>query len=263
MGFEFPAGAIAVALGVISFYGMTYVVIALNTGWRFGYWIASATFGALMVMLSIFWIVNPVGPRGSDSRWLPLAAARERVAQVTFKNEPLTTPAQYPGSPWKTPKDQEIVRQRFAQRVSLAEQGDALVSAITNCLTTAPDSLGEGERRPCADAQGLMPPDDEVPVIEGSQVAVTPEAEDVRFTLEDGALLGQVTIEPTTHDPRVAKDPVKGQEMGDSFRLVAVYDKGSVRLPPFMSTILFGLYFGFHLWGLNRAEKRKLSPITL
>jgi hypothetical protein len=263
MGLDFPAGIIAVLLGVISFYGMTYVVIALNTGWRFGYWIASATFGALMVMLSILWLVNPVGPRGSDARWLPLAAARERVAQVTFKDKPLTTPGEYPGSPWVSPKQTEIVKQHFAQRISLVQQGDAFVSAITNCITTPPDALDEAEQKPCADAQKLMPPEDEIPVIDGSAVAITPQADEVRFTLEDGALLGQTTIVPTTHDPRVAKDPVKGKQMGPPFRLISVYDKGSVRLPPFVSLILFSLFLAYHLWGLNRAEKRKLSPITL
>jgi hypothetical protein len=263
MGLEHPAGVVAVALGVISFYGMTYVVIALNTGWRFGYWIASSTFGALMVMLSLLWLVNPVGPRGSDARWLPLAASRDRIAQVTFKDKPLTTPAEYPSSPWLSPKQAKFVQQHFLQRVSLIEQGDALVSGITNCISTKPALLDEAEQKPCTEAQKLMPPPEKIPVIKGSPVAITPEAKDVKFTQENGALLGQTTIVPTTHDPRVAKNAIKGQEMGPSFRLIAVYDKGSVRKPPFVSAILFSLFFAFHLWGLNRAEKRKLSPITL
>jgi len=35
--FNFPQGMIAVILAIICFYGMTYVVVALNTGWRFVY----------------------------------------------------------------------------------------------------------------------------------------------------------------------------------------------------------------------------------
>ena len=32
-------GFFAVILALISFYGMTYLVVALNLGWRFGYWV--------------------------------------------------------------------------------------------------------------------------------------------------------------------------------------------------------------------------------
>jgi hypothetical protein len=70
------------------------------------------------------------------------------------------------------------------------------------------------------------------------------------------------TITPVTHDPRVADNPEEGEALGDSFRLVAVLDKGSIRLPAYGSLVIFLLYAGFHLWGLQRAEKRKLSPIA-
>src|SRR5439155_20734192 len=101
----------------------------------FGYWIAGSVFGVLMVLFSIFWLVNPVGPRGSDSRWIALGAGRTSVAQITFKDKPLSTVSSYPAAPWQTPQQDEIIHQHFAQRVSLVEQSDALVSATTNCLT--------------------------------------------------------------------------------------------------------------------------------
>jgi hypothetical protein len=243
-------GLMAIILAIISFYGMTYVVIALNTGWRFGYWIAGATFGALMVMLSIFWIANPVGPRGEEARWVPLAAASDRISQVTFGEKSLSTPSQYPGGPWEPAAQGDTV------------QGDALSSAITNCITTLPKKLEKDLKKACLAAQGLMPPKDSIPVIEGSAVAIQSEAKDIRFATDGGALLGQATVVPTTHDPRVAKDPIKGRPMGDAFRLLAVYNKGSLRVPPFVSLFLWGIFFAFHLWGLSRAERRKLSPIA-
>jgi hypothetical protein len=43
---------------------------------------------------------------------------------------------------------------------------------------------------------------------------------------------------------------------------VAVLNKGALRQPAYGSLFLFLLYTGFHLWGLNRAEKRKLSPVA-
>jgi hypothetical protein len=243
-------GLFAVLLAIISFYGMTYVVIALNTGWRFGYWISAATFGALMFMLSIFWIANPVGPRGEEARWVPIAAAPDRISQASFGGKSMSTASEYPDTPWK------------AAAAGDTAQGDALSSSITSCITTTPEKLEEDQKKPCTEAQSLMPPKDEIPVIEGSPVVIQPEATDIRFATDAGALLGQVTVVPTTHDPRVAKNPIEGRPMGDAFRLLAIYNKGSLRVPPFASLFLWGIFFAFHLWGLSRAERRKLSPIA-
>jgi hypothetical protein len=242
-----PAGAIAVILAVISFYGTTYLVIALNVGWRFGYWLSSACFGALMVMLSIFWVINPVGPRGAEPIWEPVAAGRDTIAEAELEGQALTTPAQYPTGPWQPPDEGD-------------EQVDALGSAISNCMSVEPSSLPEAEQQACTDAQAMSPPSSDIPVLEGAEVAVTNEVTEVRFAEEAGRLLGQATILPVTHDPRVADDPEKGEQLGDSFRIVAVFNKGSILIPAIWSLVIFGLYFGFHLLGLHRAERRKLSP---
>jgi hypothetical protein len=88
MGLDHPNGLIAVVLAVISFYGMTYVVIALNVGWRFGYWLSAAVFSALMFMMSIFWLQTGLGPRGFEAAWVPITASRTPVAQETFNDKP-------------------------------------------------------------------------------------------------------------------------------------------------------------------------------
>ncbi len=243
-----PAGAIAVVLAVISFYGTTYLVIALNVGWRFGYWLTSACFGALMVLLSIFWLVNPVGPRGAEPIWNPVGAARDTISQVQIEGESLSTPAQYPAGAWRPATEDD------------SEQRDALGSAISNCLSADPEGLPEIEAEACADAQALLPADEDIPVLEGAEVAVTNEPTNVRFAEEGGRLLGQATIVPITTDPRVADDPEEGEQLGDPFRIVAVFDTGSILVPPIWSLVIFVIYFAFHLWGLHRAEQRKLSP---
>jgi hypothetical protein len=107
-----------------------------------------------------------------------------------------------------------------------------------------------------------MPPENDIPVLEGSAVSIQPESTNIRMATESGATLGEVTVVPTTHDPRLAKDPIKGKPMGTSFVLVAIYNKGSLRVPPFVSFLIFSLFLAFHLLGLHRAETRKLSPIT-
>jgi hypothetical protein len=203
-----------------------------------------------MVLLSVFWIVNPVGPRGSEPRWVPVGSSEDAVSQAAFGEQTFSTVSQYPGGAWQPPTG------------ALAEEREAFSSSVTTCITTDPEGLPEVEREPCSAAQELMPADEDIPVIEGSAVAVQPEVRDIRFTEENGAILGQATVYPITHDPRVADDPEEGEALGDSFRLAMIFDKGSLRFPAYMSLLLFLVYAGFHLFGLHRAEQRRLSPMT-
>lgn len=243
-------GLIAVLLAILSFYVTTYAVIALNVGWRFGYWLTSACFGALMVLLSVFWVVNPVGPRGAEPRWVPIGAGEE-VSQATFKDQTFSSAPQYPSGAWRSPAG------------SLVAEREPFSSAVTTCITTDPESLPEVEREPCSAAQELMPADEDIPVLEGSAVAVQPEVQDIRFAEENGATIGQATVLPVTHDPRVADDAEEGEALGDPFRLLLVFDMGSIRLPAYFSLLIWLMYAGFHLYGLHRAEQRKLSPAAV
>jgi hypothetical protein len=249
-------GAIAVVLAIISFYGTTYAVISLNVGWRFGYWLASACFGALMVLLSLFWVLNvrpdqAVGPQGALPRWIPAAAAAEEIAQIEYKGVTITAPSSYPAAPWEP-----------------ASEGDPRVdqfgSAISNCLSLNEKALAEEpepEKSTCEQAQKLMPGAKEVPVIDGTKVVVVPKVEEVRFA-EDNGVIAEAEVHPLTTDPRVTKDP-DGKVMAPPFKIVAILDKGSVGLPSYMALVVFSVYAAFHLWGLHRAERRKLSPAVL
>lgn len=253
MQLNHPEGLIAVVLGIISFYGMTYVVIALNVGWRFGYWVAGSTFGALMVLLSLFWIVTPVGPLGEEAEWIPLAADAERISQATLEDESLSTPGRYPGSPWAPPAEDQ------------QGQADSLSSALSNCISASEEELAEAppsEREACSTAHGLMPPEEDIPIIDGAAVAVLPELEDIRFTTERGVQLAQAELLPITHDPRVAEDPEAGELMGEPFVMLAHFDEGAFRLPAIWSFVIFLTFTAIHLLGLHRAEQRKLSPVA-
>lgn len=240
-------GVFAVALALISFYGTTYLVVALNLGWRFGYWVCSACFGALMVMLSLFWIITPVGPRGEDGHWVPIVAGAE-VSQASFEGETLQSPGQYPGGPWQSSKEEA--------------KADAFASAVTTCLTTEPEKIAhETERKVCEEAQTLMPETRDIPVLLGSPVAVLSQATDIRFAEESGDLAA-ATVRPVTLDPRVSKSE-GGKLLAPAFKIVAINDHGSVRLPPLWSLIIFCIYTAIHLAGLSRAEKRKLNPAVV
>lgn len=252
MEINHPAGIAAVVLAVVSFYGMTYVVIALNTGWRFGYWITGASLGVLMFLMSIFWIVTALGPRGAEPKWTPLASGATRISEASLGETRLASAGQYPGGPW----------QPEPEGVDVEEQTGEFESSATNCLTTHPDNLPEEDREVCEAAQGNLPAEQDIPVIEGAAVTMTPELSEVRFTEEGGALLAQARVVPLTRDPRVADDPDEGEALGDPFLFLAARDEGSLRVPAYASLLIFGLFAAFHLWGLHRAEQRKLSPVA-
>lgn len=251
MGLDHMNGLIAVILAVVSFIGMTYVVIALNVGWRFGYWLSSSAFYALMFMMSIFWLQTGLGPRGAEAAWVPINASRTPIAQATFKDKPLQSTGSYPSAPWAA----------GSKANKLDAEPDDVSSAVQDCLTTEPADITGPQKQTCEQGQSLLPPEERIPVIDGSPVAVLPEVQDLRFTTDNGALLALGKVVPLTRDPRVAKDLKKGEEMGPSFYILLVKNKGSLRVPPLFSTLIFGALLAFHLAGLNRAEKQKLSPV--
>lgn len=63
-------GVLALALAFLVFFVSVYVIVALNTGWRFGYWVTAAAFGGLMAFMSLFWLINGIGPAVIDQGWL-------------------------------------------------------------------------------------------------------------------------------------------------------------------------------------------------
>jgi hypothetical protein len=248
-------GLIAIILAIISFYGTTYLVIALNVGWRFGYWLSSACFGALMVLLSIFWVINvtpeqAVGPQGATPSWHPIAAGTE-VESAEFNGEPVTAVSSYPGGSWTTPEEGDT-------RVDLFN------STVTSCVTATDEALEDMEepaKTACEEARSLMPAPEEIPVLEGSAVAVQATTFELRFS-EDGGFFGAAEIHPLTTDPRVTEDP-DGETLAEPFVLVMALDKGSIGVPTYMSLVIFLIYEAFHLWGLHRAERRQLSPAVI
>jgi hypothetical protein len=207
------------------------------------------------VLLSLFWTLNvtseqAVGPQGSLPAWMPIAAG-EQIESAEHNGEPITSVSAYPGGGWQPPAE-----------------GDTLVdsfnSAVSNCLTASESALAgmpTAEREVCETAQELMPADTEIPVLEGAAVAVQPKTLDVRLT-DDHGVLAAAEVHPVTTDPRVSKDPA-GKLLADPFVIVAILDKGSVGLPTYMSLVIFVIFEAFHLWGLNRAEKRKLNPAVV
>jgi hypothetical protein len=107
-----------------------------------------------------------------------------------------------------------------------------------------------------------MPTPDQIPVLNGSPVAVAPDVRDLEFTRDNGALLALGKVFPITKDPRLATNLTLGKQLSPEFYILLVKDFGSLRMPPFAAFLIFGALLAAHLAGLSRAEKRKLSPVV-
>lgn len=250
---------IVVVVAILVFHGSIYTVVSLNTGWRFGYWITGASMGGLAMFLSVFWLMGPgLGPRGSEPRWIPVAASTDAIPQVEAKGRAFTATASYPGEPWAgAPKTDKF----------LVGEQDAMKTAISSCLTTTGKTLEgmpEGERRICEEAQALLPSDETTPKIDDVAVPTINDVLGLRFTTEAGSLLGQVQVTPVISDPRITGDSSgeKKQPIGRPFRMALVRDPGNVKVPSMYYFVGSLAFFAFHLFGLNRAERRKLSPVA-
>lgn len=249
-----PEGLLAIGLGIPIFFGSVYFLVALNTGWRFGYWITAASFGGLMIFMSLFWITSALGPRGAEPRWLTLGADANEIPQLQLEELTLSSPGQYPGGPWEGPEEQE-----------LEDEVDAFNSAISNCLSVDLERTQlptPEEQATCETAQALLPAEQDIPKVEGMQILFSNEVTDVRFTEEEGLLLAQAMVAPITRDPRIVDDPEVGMPIADPFVIAGVRDPGSVRQPAMAYLVFSILWFAFHLWGLSRAERRRLSPVA-
>ena len=252
MSVVYPQGLIAVILAIVCFYGMTYVVIALNVGWRFGYWLSSACLYALLFMMAIFWMETGLGPRGAEANWVPIAVSRTPITQAKLKDKPLSSPGSYPGSPWAA----------GTKKNKLDAEPDEVSSSVQDCLTTPPEKLVGPTAGTCKTGQGLLPTADQIPVLAGSAVAMVPDVRSLEFTKDNGALLALGQVYPITKDPRLTTDLKGGKQLGPPFYILLVKDLGSLRLPPLGAFLIFGSLLAFHLAGLSRAEKRKLSPVV-
>ncbi|HVE92213.1 MAG TPA: hypothetical protein VNE62_07935 [Actinomycetota bacterium] len=248
---DHPIGVIIFVGSVIIFHGSVYALVALNTGWRFGYWLTGAAMGGLAVFLSIFWVVTALGPRGPEPHWVPIAAESETISQAKVDDRTLTELSSYPSGSWMTKKKKD-------------PDNDAFKSAIGTCLTTEPEDLEGEQRELCEHAQTLIAQEDSLPKVEGARVAPLQEVDNIRFQEEDGTMVAQGTVTTVTRDPRLTGDRLgkKRIPLSDPFVIAAYRDPGSVRLPPLKYLIGSVLFFAIHLLGLSRAERRRLSPVA-
>lgn len=245
-----PPGVLIAVFAILLFHGSVYALVALNLGWRFGYWVTAASFFGLFTILASFWVVSALGPRGPEPSWVPIGAAQDNISQAEVNGTTVTAVSTYPGGGWQEPAKDDA---------KLSADRDVFKSAIGNCVDADPTLLSKEEGKVCGLAQTLLPKTADLPRIDGLPVALVKDLSDIRFIDEGGTLLAEATVRPITKDPRLTSDP-NGKLVGKPFKIAAYRDPGSLRLPALKYLLFSILGLILHLIGLSRAEKRVLSP---
>jgi hypothetical protein len=212
----FTVGVGAVLSGIIVFVGSVWLLLSMVLGPRLAYFVAASITLAFLLIMSVAWSVNPLGPVGELPTWNPVAIG-EDASQLEFGPA-----SSYPDSPWRVPSQEDTAEQTQKSELE-TESGDYFETALT-----------EGDLDLAAGSTGAASTDE------------------TRFLEQDGDLFGAVTLEVTP--PAGGGGGANAQPR--MVVAVLEYDPGNpfgrARIAVAGAFVLLVL----HLFGLSRSERR-------
>jgi hypothetical protein len=119
----FFEGIGAVAAAILVFCGSIWLLITMVAGARLAYFIVASVVLAFLLIMSIVWSLNPLGPVGELPSWSSIAVAPS-VAKINFGPA-----SSYPSAPWHTVNTKDVAEATKASSLQ-AESTDALATAI-------------------------------------------------------------------------------------------------------------------------------------
>jgi hypothetical protein len=212
----FTVGVGVVLSGIIVFVGSVWLLLSMVLGPRLAYFVAASITLAFLLIISVAWSVNPLGPVGELPSWGPVAIG-EDASQLEFGPA-----SSYPDSPWRVPSEEDATEQTQKSELE-TDAGDYFETALT-----------EGDLDVPAGSTGAASTDE------------------TRFLEQDGDLFGAVTLEVTppagggggaTAEPATVVTVLE-YDPGDPL--------GRARIAVAGAFVLLVL----HLFGLSRSERR-------
>src|SRR5919106_4192416 len=155
----FTVGVGAVLSGIIVFVGSVWLLLSMVLGPRLAYFVAASITLAFLLIMSVAWSVNPLGPVGELASWNPVAIG-EDASQIEFGPA-----SSYPDNPWRVPSEEDTAEQSQKSELE-TDAGDYVETAVT-----------EGDLDVPAGSTG------------------TASTDETRFLEQDGDLFGAVTLE--------------------------------------------------------------------
>lgn len=111
----FVQGVLATVLSFLVFFGTPWLLLAMVLGPKMGYWVTGAVFFGVMIVLSIMWFANGLGPKGPETAWHAIGVGKD-LAEVEGFGATYDV-SEYPGGTWEEPKKDR----RLADLVSRAQ----------------------------------------------------------------------------------------------------------------------------------------------
>jgi hypothetical protein len=127
MDTAFFTGGAAFLSAILIFVGSAFLLLMLILGARLAYWITATVTLAFVLVMTVAWSVNPLGPVGQLPEWDPI-----QIAEDPSGIEELGPASEYPDEPWRPPGEDEVESAQAAE----------LESGATEYFTQA---LNEGE----------------------------------------------------------------------------------------------------------------------
>lgn len=149
----FIEGISAVVAAAIIFVGSIFLLLAMVMGARLAYFVSASITLAVLVILSIVWSLNPLGPVGTLPSWSGLGVGPD-PSQLSFGPA-----AQYPSSPW-TPPDATDTTQATQVSELEGESTNVLDEAITSgkvhTFQAATDAIVNSDKTRLLDQGGKL-----------------------------------------------------------------------------------------------------------
>ena len=212
----FTVGVGAVLSGIIVFVGSVWLLLSMVLGPRLAYFVAASITLAFLLIMSVAWSVNPLGPVGELPTWNAVAIG-EDASQIEFGPA-----SSYPDNPWRVPSEEDTAEQTQKSELE-TEAGSYFETALT-----------EGDLEASAGSTGAASTDE------------------TRFLEQDGDLFGAVTLKvtpPTGGGGGATQEPA-------TVVAVLEYDPGDplgrARIAVAGAFVLLVL----HLFGLSRSERK-------
>ena len=125
----FIEGIAAVGAAIIVFCGSVWLLLMLVLGGRLAYFVtATVTLGVLLIM-SVVWSINQLGPVGQLPSWSGIAAA-DTPAKADF-----SAASSYPDSPWQ-PVNKDDAQEAAKAAELESEAGNVIEEAINDGKVT-------------------------------------------------------------------------------------------------------------------------------
>jgi hypothetical protein len=139
----FFEGIAAVASAVIVFCGSVFLLLAMVVGGRLAYFVTATISLAFLLMMSIVWSINPLGPVGELPEWRPFQIGPD-PAQLNFASA-----ADYPERPWLSVDTEDVEQAALASELEGAASEyleEAIDEGTVDTFEAASDGLVNSDR---------------------------------------------------------------------------------------------------------------------